>query len=51
VTEKKNVIIISMDEVRPDHLSCCGYQKLKTPAIDRVAEEGVVFGNIPSSIF
>lgn len=43
MTDKKNIIIISMDEVRPDHLSCYGYQKLKTPAIDRVAEEGVMF--------
>jgi len=40
---KKNIIIISLDEVRPDHLSCYGYKKNSTPAIDKVAKEGVRF--------
>jgi len=40
---KKNIIIISLDEVRPDHLSCYGYKKNNTPAIDKVAKEGVRF--------
>jgi len=40
---KRNIIIISLDEVRPDHLSCYGYKKISTPAIDEVAKEGVRF--------
>ena len=40
---KRNIIIISLDEVRPDHLSCYGYQKISTPAIDQIAKEGVRF--------
>ena len=41
--KKRNIIIISLDEVRPDHLSCYGYQKMNTPAIDQLAKEGVRF--------
>lgn len=40
---KRNIIIISLDEVRPDHLSCYGYKKINTPAINQVAKEGVRF--------
>ncbi|MFX0199493.1 MAG: sulfatase [Candidatus Hodarchaeota archaeon] len=38
-----NVILVIMDAVRPDHLGAYGYQGIKTPNIDQVAEEGVVF--------
>jgi len=41
--KKRNIIIISLDEVRPDHLSCYGYKKINTPSIDQVAKEGVRF--------
>jgi len=47
--KKKNIIIISLDEVRPDHLSCYGYKKINTSAIDRVAREGVRFQTCISS--
>ncbi len=40
---KRNLILITLDEVRPDHLSCYGYDKMKTANIDRIAEEGVLF--------
>jgi arylsulfatase A-like enzyme len=40
---KRNIIIISLDEVRPDHLNCYGYKRINTPAIDQVAKEGVRF--------
>ena len=46
---KRNIIVISLDEVRPDHLSCYGYQKINTPAIDQVANEGVKFETCISS--
>ncbi|MCK4663312.1 MAG: sulfatase [Bacteroidales bacterium] len=46
---KRNIIIISLDEVRPDHLSCYGYKKINTPAIDQVAREGVRFETCTTS--
>lgn len=46
---KRNIVIISLDEVRPDHLSCYGYTKINTPAIDQVAKEGVRFETCISS--
>jgi len=39
----RNVILISLDEVRPDHLSCYGYDRIRTPNIDSIAENGVLF--------
>lgn len=38
-----NVILISLDTVRPDHLSCYGYGRTTTPNIDQLAREGAVF--------
>jgi arylsulfatase A-like enzyme len=46
---KKNIILISLDEVRPDHLSCYGYKKIKTSNIDSIAEQGVIFETCISS--
>jgi len=43
MAKRRNIIIISLDEVRPDHLSCYGYKKISTPNIDRVAKEGIRF--------
>ena len=40
-----NIILITMDTVRTDHLSCYGYQRLTTPNLDRFSQEGVVFKN------
>lgn len=40
-----NVILISLDTVRPDHLSCYGYHRKTTPNIDCIAKEGVRFAN------
>jgi len=39
----KNVILITLDEVRADHLSCYGYNKIKTDNIDSIAKDGVLF--------
>src|SRR5258708_5375544 len=37
------IIVISIDTLRADHLSAYGYEKGKTPAIDQLAADGVVF--------
>lgn len=48
ITEKKekhtaNVIIFILDAVRPDHLSCYGYERNTSPNIDNLAQNGVIF--------
>ena len=40
-----NILIIVMDTVRWDHLSCYGYAKKTTPFIDRLSERGILFQN------
>jgi choline-sulfatase len=37
------VILISIDTLRADHLPAYGYRAIKTPAIDSLATDGVVF--------
>jgi arylsulfatase A-like enzyme/Flp pilus assembly protein TadD len=47
----RNVLLISIDTCRADHLSCYGYiRRTTTPNIDAVAEEGIVFENVVSPI-
>ncbi|UCG15434.1 MAG: sulfatase-like hydrolase/transferase [Phycisphaerales bacterium] len=38
-----NLLLITLDTTRPDHLSCYGYDNLDTPAIDSLLEHGVRF--------
>ena len=38
-----NCLFISIDTLRADHLSCYGYDAIKTPHIDALASEGVRF--------
>ncbi|MEW6381608.1 MAG: tetratricopeptide repeat protein [bacterium] len=38
-----NVIVITLDTLRADHLGCYGNTKIKTPYIDAIAQEGVRF--------
>ncbi len=40
-----NVVLISLDTLRADHLGCYGYDGDVSPAIDRLAESAVVFEN------
>ena len=43
--EKINVVLISLDQLRPDHLGCYGYNRPVSPHIDSIAAEGVLFEN------
>lgn len=43
--EKTNVIVITMDTTRFDHLSCYGYHRETTPYLDGFAKESVLFKN------
>src|SRR5262245_3829558 len=37
------IVVISIDTLRADHLPAYGYAKVKTPAIDALAADGVIF--------
>jgi arylsulfatase A-like enzyme/Tfp pilus assembly protein PilF len=37
------IIVISIDTLRADHLPAYGYTKVRTPTIDALAQDGVVF--------
>ncbi|MFH2000654.1 MAG: sulfatase [Planctomycetota bacterium] len=41
--ERKNLIFITIDTLRADHLSCYGYTRIKTPVMDRLAAEGIQY--------
>ncbi|MFC2172999.1 sulfatase, partial [Acidobacteriota bacterium] len=38
-----NLLVITFDTTRADRLGCYGYDHVRTPAIDRLASEGVLF--------
>ncbi len=40
-----NIVLITIDALRPDHLSCYGYERNTSPNIDRIAEQGIIFEN------
>ena len=42
---KPNILLIAIDSLRADHMSCYGYQRQTTPHIDHFASEGVLFEN------
>lgn len=46
---KPNVIIITLDTTRADHLACYGYENVKTPNLDALAGRGVLFEQAASS--
>jgi arylsulfatase A-like enzyme/cytochrome c-type biogenesis protein CcmH/NrfG len=48
--EPLNVLLISLDTLRPDHLGCYGYEDIETPNIDGLAEEGVLFEDAITSV-
>ncbi|MCP5053818.1 MAG: sulfatase [bacterium] len=43
VTGKPNVLLITVDTLRPDYIGCYGSPDVKTPNIDRLAASGVQF--------
>lgn len=43
MSDKENIILVSWDSVRADHLSLYGYERETTPALNEVAADGLVF--------
>jgi arylsulfatase A-like enzyme len=50
-SDRPNIVLISLDTVRADHLSLYGYERPTVPNLERWARQGVVFDNAiaPSS--
>jgi arylsulfatase A-like enzyme len=48
VWAQPNVVLITWDTVRADHLSAYGYSRPTTPNLDRLAAQGVLFENAVS---
>jgi arylsulfatase A-like enzyme/Tfp pilus assembly protein PilF len=40
-----NLVVVTIDTLRPDHLHCYGYSKIETPNLDAIARAGVLFEN------
>jgi len=40
-----NVLVLTMDTTRADHLGCYGNRAIRTPVIDALASNGVLFAN------
>ena len=45
-----NVILITIDTVRADHLGCYGYKNIQTPILDSLAHDGIVFERAISQV-
>ena len=43
--EGPNIIVISIDTLRADHLGSYGYERNTSPNIDKLAEKGILFEN------
>lgn len=43
---RKNVLLVTLDGLRQDHLSLNGYFRKTSPNIDNIAAQGVVFPNV-----
>lgn len=41
--KRPNILLIAIDSLRADHMSCYGYHRLTTPHIDAFARESVLF--------
>ena len=40
-----NVVLVTIDTLRPDRLGCYGYARIETPNLDRLARRGTLFEN------
>jgi arylsulfatase len=47
--KQPNIVLITCDHLRADHLGCAGHQVIQTPHIDQLARNGVRFENAYST--
>jgi arylsulfatase A-like enzyme len=43
IESKPNIVLLTLDTLRADHLSCYGYERETSPFIDKIANEGILF--------
>ena len=43
--QRPNILFVMVDEMRSDCMGCAGHQTVKTPTLDNLAKEGVLFRN------
>src|SRR5207237_4781731 len=43
--KRPNIVLVTMDTLRADHLGCYGYTEIKTPALDALAGDGLLYQN------
>jgi len=48
--ERMNILLITIDTLRADHLGCYGNERAQTPNIDKLAAEGVLFENAYAAV-
>lgn len=48
--ERLNVVLITIDTLRADRLSCYGGRRVETPHLDALAREGIRFANAASTV-
>lgn len=46
---KPNILLLGVDSLRADHMSCYGYPRLTTPHLDRFAQSATLFENTYSA--
>ena len=46
---RPNLILMGIDSIRADHMSCYGYERLTTPHLDKFADSGALFENTISA--
>ncbi|NIM90944.1 MAG: sulfatase-like hydrolase/transferase [Candidatus Aminicenantes bacterium] len=47
--EKPNIVLITLDTTRADRLACYGYSGVKTPHLDSLARQGILFEQCTAS--
>jgi choline-sulfatase len=45
-----NLLVMTLDTTRADHLGCYGYGRIQTPAIDGLAAEGTLYENAVTAV-
>jgi arylsulfatase A-like enzyme/Tfp pilus assembly protein PilF len=45
-----SIVLISVDTLRADHLSCYGYRRISTPHLDALANGGTLFSAVSSQV-
>ena len=43
MASRPSVFLITIDTLRADHVHCYGYERIRTPALDSLAEQGIRF--------